>query len=158
MKNVWSILCNKAVVDQMSNSLSLHDVVDELTISFVEPEDMKKETKNVPASFAAVNMWYDENSKEERKLDYVIEIHDPKGEKVGEFPISAKFEANKKRLRTIANINGIKLTTEGTYLFKTNFKDEKGNLLQVAEVPLDVKFVLNMRNNNQNSDNVNGTA
>jgi len=154
MKNTWSVICAKAVVDQMTNSLSLHDTVDEMTISFVNPEDMNKPTKNVPVSMAVVNLWYDENTSEERTLDYVAEIYSPKGEQVGEFNITAKFEKGKKRLRTIANINGIKLTDEGTYGFRTSYKDKEGNMLQVAEVPVDVKFVLNMnpQNTNNNSD------
>ena len=85
----------------MSNSLSLHDVVDELTISFVEPEDMNKATKNVPASFSAVNMWYDEDIKEERKLDYVIEIHDPKGDKVGELLFQLSLKPIRKDLEQL---------------------------------------------------------
>lgn len=145
MKNIWSVLCGKAVVDQMSNSLSIQDVIDEVTISFAKPEDMQIETKNIPVSMMVVNLWYDENTQEERTLDYVIEVYDPKNEKMGEFPISAKFDAKRKRLRTIANINGLKLTTEGLYSFRTSFKDQKGNLLQVAEIPIDIKFVLNMR-------------
>lgn len=152
MKNIWSVVCAKAVVDQMTNSLSLHDTVDEMTISFVNPEDMKKPAKNVPVSMAVVNLWYDEASVEERVLDYVAEIYSPKGEQVGEFNISAKFEKGKKRLRTIANINGLKLTDEGVYSFRTSYKDSKGNMLQVAEVPIDVKFILNMQpNNNPNA-------
>jgi hypothetical protein len=159
MKNIWSIVCSKAIVDQMTNSLSLNEVVDEMTISFVNPEDMKKPTKNVPLSLAVVNLWHDENSSEERLVDYVIEIYDPKGEQTGEFNISAKFEKGKKRLRTIANINGLKLTDEGSYNVRTSYKDKKGNMLQVAEVPIDVKFILNMRRDDTNiSPNTNRVA
>lgn len=158
MKNVWSVVCAKAVVDQMTNSLSLHDTVDEMTISFINPEDMKKPSKNVPVSMAVVNLWYDEDISKERELDYVAEIYSPKGEQVGEFNISAKFEKGKKRLRTIANINGLKLTDEGVYSFRTSYKDGKGNMLQVAEVPIDVKFILNMQPNNNNNPNASKMA
>ena len=158
MKNVWSVVCAKAVVDQMTNSLSLHDTVDEMTISFINPEDMKKPSKNVPVSMAVVNLWYDEDISKERALDYVAEIYSPKGEQVGEFNISAKFEKGKKRLRTIANINGLKLTDEGTYSFRTSYKDSKGNMLQVAELPIDVKYILNMSPSNNNNPNTNKMA
>ncbi len=146
MKNIWSVLCAKATIDQMTNSLSLNDCVDEATISFTEASDMQKDIKNIPVSITSVNLWYDEDTKEDRELDYVIEIYDPKGTKVGNYPIKAKLEKGKKRLRTLAQINTLQLTTEGRYDFRIKYKDNDANsLVEVAEIPIDIKFVLNIK-------------
>lgn len=144
MKNVWSILCSKAVIDQMSNSLSLHDCIEEFTVSFNNPEDIKKELKQIPVSFDIVSLWHDEDINNERKVSYVSEIIDPRGEKLDGFTVEANFEKGKKRLRTIAQIRGLKMTVEGTYLFKIKLKSEK-KIIQVSETPIDIKFVLNIR-------------
>ncbi len=145
MKNIWFVLCGRAVIDQMTNALTLQECIDELTVTFNEPADMQKEIKEVPMNFMAVNLWHDENIATERTLDYQVEILDPQGIQSGSFTVSAKFEVGKKRLRTIAQIGGLKLTTEGKYLFKTKYKNEAGAFVEAAEVPIDVKFVLNIK-------------
>lgn len=144
MKNIWTVMCAKAVIDQRSNSLSLHDVIEELTISFNNPEDMKKEEKQIAISFDIVSLWYDEDIKEERKVIYSIEIIDPQGVKMSDFPIEAIFEKNKNRLRSIAHVNGLKMSSEGKYLLKIILKEGNKNI-EISETPLSVKFLLNIK-------------
>lgn len=145
MKNIWSALCSRALIDQRTNALSLIDCVDEITINFMTPEEMNAPSKNIPIAFELVSLWHDDvNRKEERTLPYTIEIYDPKGDKIGEFKNDARFEAGKSRLRTITGINGLKLTSEGKYLFQV--KQGSGSTLKlVTEIPIDVKFLLNIK-------------
>ena len=145
MTNIWSALCARSLIDQRTNALSLIDCLDEITVNFATPEEMNAPSKNIPIIFEMVSLWHDDvNRSQERVLPYTIEIYDPKGDKINEFKNEAKFEAGKSRLRTITGINGLKLTTEGKYLFQVRQDGEaKGKL--VSTIPVDVKFLLNIK-------------
>ena len=120
----------------------------ELTITFPSPEAMASDNKNVPLVFEVVSLWHDEEGKEtDRILSYVIEIYDPQGVKLGEFKNQAKFEAGKTRLRAITGINGMKLSTEGQYVFKI-YEQVVDELRLEAEIPLNVRFLVSLPNAN----------
>lgn len=144
MKNIWSILCTRSIIDQRTNALSLIDCIDELTVTFSKPEEMSAAQKNIPIALEVVSLWHDEAKESERILDYVIEISDPQGKKIGEFKNQAKMEAGKTRLRAITGINGLQLTSEGKYLFKVLLQ-ETNELKPISEIPIDVRFLLNMK-------------
>ena len=144
MKNIWSLLCTRALIDQRTNGLSLIDAIDELTVTFNNAEEMSAATKNIPVAFEFVSLWHDEAKETERKLPYTIVIKSPQGEIVGEFKNEARFEAGKTRLRTLTSISGLKLTVEGKYLFQVSQADG-GKEQIVAEVPVDVRFLINLK-------------
>ena len=144
MKNIWSLLCTRALIDQRTNGLSLIDAIDELTVTFNNAEEMSAPTKNIPVAFEFVSLWHDEAKETERKLPYTIVIKSPQGEVVGEFKNEARFEAGKTRLRTLTSINGLKLTVEGKYLFQVSQADGAKEQI-VAEVPIDVRFLINLK-------------
>ncbi|MFA6417341.1 MAG: hypothetical protein WCW61_04070 [Patescibacteria group bacterium] len=143
MKNIWTILCSRSLIDQRTNSLSLIDCVDELTVTFSKLEEMSAANKNIPVILEVVSLWHDEAKELERNLTYVIEITDPQGQKVGEFKNEAKFVVGSTRLRAITGINGLRLTSEGKYLFKVLLQNTN-ELKLISEIPVDVKFLLNL--------------
>ncbi len=143
MKNIWTILCSRSLIDQRTNSLSLIDCVDELTVTFSKLEEMSTANKNIPVMLEVVSLWHDEAKDSERNLTYVIEISDPQGQKVGEFKNEAKFVVGSTRLRAITGINGLRLTSEGQYLFKVLLQ-EANELKLISEIPVDVKFLLKL--------------
>jgi hypothetical protein len=144
MKNIWTILCTRSIIDQRTNALSLIDCVDELTVTFTKLEEMSAPSKNIPIVLEVVSLWHDEAKETERILDYVIEINDPQGKKVAEFKNQAKIEAGKTRLRAITGINGLQLTNEGRYLVKVLLQ-EANDLRLITEIPIDVRFLLNLK-------------
>ena len=144
MKNIWSILCTRSIIDQRTNALSLIDCVDELTVTFSKLEEMSAVNKNIPIILEVVSLWHDEAKEAERILPYIIEIVDPQGQKIGEFRNEAKFEVGKTRLRAITGINGVKLTSEGKYFFKV-LVPEGETVKLISEIPVDVRFLLNLK-------------
>lgn len=144
MKNIWSILCTRSLIDQRTNALSLIDCVDELTITFSKLEEMSAVNKNIPISLEVVSLWHDEKKETERILTYIIEIVDPHGQKVGEFRNEARFEVGKTRLRAITGINGLKLIGEGKYFFRVLIPEGE-TIKLISEIPVDVRFLLNLK-------------
>jgi hypothetical protein len=144
MKNIWSILCSRSLIDQRTNGLSLIDCVDELTVTFSKLEEMSAVNKNIPVILEVVSLWHDEAKESERILTYIIEITDPQGQKVGEFKNEAKFVVGSTRLRAITGINGLRLTSEGKYFFRVLLQEGE-ELKLISEIPIDVKFLLNLK-------------
>jgi hypothetical protein len=144
MKNIWSAIFNRAIIDRKTGSLSLIDSMEEVTVNFSKPEELNLAKKNIPVKFTIIGLWYDENISKKREFDYLVEIHDPQGEKISEFNNTPAFEEGKKRLRTIVDVNGMGVTPEGDYRVVVKFKQKDDSEYKtVSEIPLSIKFILN---------------
>ncbi len=143
MKNIWSTIFTRAVVDSNTNSLSLFDCIEEITVNFSKAEDLSQPKKNIPINFSIISLWSDENISEKRKFDHSIELVDPQGNKINEFMNTPVFEAGKKRLRTITQMNGLGITSEGEYTIVVKYKMGGDKFTVASRIPLDIKFVFN---------------
>lgn len=143
MKNIWSVIFNRAVVDNNTNSISLFDCVEEVTVNFSKPEDVSVPQKNIPINFSVISLWSDENISKSREFEYLMEIIDPQNKKISEFTNTPIFEAGKKRLRTIIQMNGMAVTSEGEYTVVIKYKMGGDKFLLASKIPLDIKFILN---------------
>src|SRR3989344_9315430 len=85
-RNLWSVLCRVASVDKESNSLSLFNVIDEITINKAENLEkeektisMEKEAIIVPIEFVIVTFLerLDGRNQESMMKEAQIEIIDP---------------------------------------------------------------------------------
>lgn len=142
MKNIWSAIFTRAVVDSTTNSLSLFDCVEEVTVNFSNLEDISREQKNIPISFTIVSMWSDKEIGGKREFNCLVEIIDPQGKKLHEFPSKPVFEKGKKRLRTIMQIDGLTVTSEGEYTVIVKYKLDIEKFSIASKIPLDIKFIL----------------
>lgn len=150
MKNIWSAIFNRAIIDKKTGSLSLIDSLEEITINFSKPEEVGMAKKNIPVRFTIVGLWADDNDDNQREFDYLVEILDPKKEKLSEFKNVPVFEKGKKRLRTIVDVNGIGITTEGEYTVAVKYKEKgESNYKTASEIPLIIKFILSTSVNNK---------
>jgi len=150
MKNIWSALFNRAIIDKRTGSLSLIDSIEEITVNFSNPEELSRDKKNIPIRFTIIGLWSDENISKKREFEYLVEILDPNGVKISEFKNNPVFEEGKKRLRTIVDVNGMGLTSEGDYQVVVKYKNNSENDYQVvSQIPLSVKFILNTPINNK---------
>jgi len=144
MKNIWSLICSKAIIDSNSNSLSLFDCIEEVVVGFPNMEEMNKPIKNIPLIFSIVSLWVNDDTIERQEFNQIIEFFDSENKKIKEFSNIPIFEKDKKRLRTITQINGIGLTKEGKYMIIVKYKKiNDKNYITASEIPLDIKFVLN---------------
>lgn len=143
MKNIWSVIFNRAVVDENTNSMSLFDCVEEITVNFSKPEEISAPQKNIPINFTIISLWSDNDVSKDRKFEYLLEIIDPQGKKINEFTNFPIIEKGKKRLRTIVQMNGMGVTSEGEYTLVVKYKKDSDKFVIASKIPLDIKFVLN---------------
>lgn len=142
IKHIWSVLCQKTIIDSDTNNISLVDILEQLTAN-VNIKDPKNEPKeiNVPINFEVVSFWLKDSAEKVVKADLEIEIIDPEGKVLKKFPQTLKFPPNIRRLRSRLRIIGLVLTVSGNYIFKVKIKDEKRKEYQdVAELPLEVNL------------------
>jgi exopolysaccharide biosynthesis protein len=143
MKNIWSVISNNAVVDKNTNSISLFDCLEEITVNFSKPEDISVPQKNIPINFTIVSLWSDKDISKDRKFEYLLEIKDPENKKIKEFTNFPVIEKGKKRLRTLVQMNGMGITSEGEYTLIIKYRKDNEKFVIASKIPLDVKFVLN---------------
>ncbi len=143
MKNIWSVIFNRAVVDENTNSMSLFDCTEEITVNFSKPEEISAPQKNIPINFTIISLWSDNDVSKDRKFEYLLEIIDPQDKKINEFTNFPIIEKGKKRLRTIVQMNGMGVTSEGEYTIVVKYKKDSDKFVIASKIPLDIKFVLN---------------
>ena len=140
MKNIWSVICERSVIDKDTNSISLFNSLEELSINYSGEEKLEKtKIKNVPIPFEIVSLWFDENIEKDRKFEIILEILDPNNKLVNKSVQECIMEKGRKRLRTIAKLNGLSVTTSGLYNIIIKYKS--GKTIKIAsENPIDIEF------------------
>jgi hypothetical protein len=137
MKHLWSIVCKQAIINNETKTLSIIDVIEEIT--FHVSANLPKEKITFPCDFEIVSYWIREDINKEKDVDFLLEIIDPNGEKIGGANGKMAFPlGEKRRMRTIIKSKTFVYTTEGQYLFKIKLNEEKKE--PVAEIPIEVRL------------------
>lgn len=144
MKHIWSLICNKAIVDESTNLISIIENIEEFKIQVDEIEkirkehtDLKKDIIILPIDFEIVSFWIDYNIKEQREANIKIELIDPSGKELNTYNFELNFPKLKKRMRTRFKILGFPFTKTGEYLFRIHLNQIGKKQETVAEVPVE---------------------
>ncbi len=141
MKNIWSIITNRTVIDKDSNMISLFDCIEQFNIDIDKKNIAGNKVKKVSAKFEIVSFWKDDEIKKERYGEFVIELYDPNNKRLNKYENSFVMPKAMKRMRTIITFGGLPITTEGEYVFKIKYrKNKRGKYVQVSELPVEVIF------------------
>ncbi|OGI22074.1 MAG: hypothetical protein A2808_03520 [Candidatus Moranbacteria bacterium RIFCSPHIGHO2_01_FULL_55_24] len=143
MKNIWSLLCRKALIDSQTNTISLIDSFEEIEIG-IDPS-AKGKNVNVVVDFELVSYWIKDKNDTKNYLGSV-EVTDPNNKILGSFPFSLDF-ANSNRLRARLQFSSMIVTVQGEYIFHVKYKSEdEGKFTKATEIPLLVKVVETINN------------
>ncbi len=144
IRHVWSVLCQKSVIDTETNNLSLYDILEELNIDieFKGNEPRSIDLVNVPFKYEVVSLW--ENNGKQNSLDGAeidVDFINPEGKILKEFKNILEVPKLKARMRTRLKIDGIGVSGEGAYMFNIKIKEKGQNTYKtVAKLPLTVKI------------------
>lgn len=138
--HAWSILCQSSSVDANNNSLSLFNVIDDITIDINPPADGKlPDVFGVPVNSNLVTLWKRRMVGDEIVADVDVRLLDPTGKELQKMVYNMKIPADKSQARSIMNIQGFPVTVAGVYVFKISVKESGGASFQeVQEVPLNI--------------------
>jgi hypothetical protein len=136
MKHIWSIICSLSSIDYESNNVSLLNCLEQLNIQPFKDEN----DKTIPILFEVVSLWRGDD--DEFKGDVLLELFDPNGKKLKDFPFELIKPRGMKRLRTRIKINSMPFTGIGDYIFKLKIKTKGEDYKIVSEIPLEVQYLL----------------
>lgn len=149
-RHIWSILCRFASIDKESNSLSLFNIVEQITIN--KTEETGKEEKAigiegktviVPLELVIVTFLerLDGKNQEAMTKEAQIDIVDSSAHSLWKREFEINFPPGPQRMRHMLKMNGFGVTIAGTYKFYISTRESKEDLFEVvAEIPVDVKI------------------
>jgi hypothetical protein len=141
-KHLWSIVAQRAIVDQQNNTVSLLDVVEELTFTVNGKQVRPPEgtAMLMPFHHEIVSQWTKEEG-EEQNFVLQVDFVDPSGKQLGNIKSSNSFPPNFKRTRTIIKVDQIPVTTDGKYYFKISIDDPtESNKKLITQIPIEIKI------------------
>lgn len=141
IEHLWTILAGSSSVDNETNSFSIFNILEEVTIQANGQNMDPNEKKNISIPFEIISMWKREDieNKEEIISEVKVSLFDPKGIVVQEMGYKMEMKSQHQRMRMRVKANAITVTKQGEYYFSVKIKD--GSLLkEVAKIPLIVKM------------------
>jgi hypothetical protein len=145
IKHTWSLIAESSVVDQQSNNISIHKVLEQLKLSLalidqtLKDEKVLDEKVSVPFPFQIISMWRRKDSATDSKANVEIDFLDPNKKVIQNVKFELKFEDNKPRMRTIIASPFLNVTTSGLYLFKIKLQEDgEKEFSEVSEIPFDI--------------------
>ena len=147
IENVWSILCEKSVIDSESNNISFTNILEEIQVTPKEgtklSEGFDSSEKSIPMAFELVTMWKRVGEGDVKEL-IRVELVDPNGKSIAFGEHTIEMAKSLKRLRFRIRFNGLKVTIPGDYRFVVKIK--QGNTYkEVGFADLEIKIALPKR-------------
>lgn len=147
LKVDWGMLCKSATVDQVSNQISLFNVIDEVTlVKNPQLESAIRDNKKIEVKLesALVVQFERENVGDMSAYSIFMEIRiiDPLKAELGKLSMPFEMQQDKKRARAIINFNNLLITQAGNYSFIVSLRYPKeDSFFEVLRIPLEVKII-----------------
>jgi hypothetical protein len=141
MKHIWSIICQQSSIDFETNSLSLFNCAEEISVVVDKIQVHQNDKIVIPVEFQLVSSWLVEDTEKDDNLRIKEEIVDSEQKVLNSFENSFEIKKGALRFRNRTNIKGLPVTKEGRYYIKVWQWIDKQNKFEIAsESPLDVKL------------------
>jgi len=130
------------VIDQDDNNISLHGILEQLTVSLVPKDPAKKFNKiGIPLNYEIVSLWQ-KNEKSQVAMGEIEYIFiDPKGKELFINTQIMEIPKTSRRFRSRMKISGLPLTINGDYIFQIRLKEkDSGEFKLVSELPLEIEI------------------
>lgn len=135
--HIWTIICDRVIVDSGSNEVSLIGVTERVAISGTLAEDVRE--PNVPFNKTIVSYWERED-RDVPESDFVVQIslRTPNGVSDEKMSRTFALDLSKSiRCRILITVGVIGFKGNGTYYFEIKRPVEDGASVLVTRIPLD---------------------
>lgn len=134
--HVWTVVCSRAVIDSVSNNMSLHDVIEQLTI-----RDEPRPDGMLPIQLEVATLWARSDFDAPSQGCGRFTLLSPSG--IVAPPFDFDVDLSKfKRTRTRLVYQGFPAREPGRHIFRVELQNEgETEWHQVAATPLEVIFV-----------------
>ncbi len=141
IKNVWAILAQSSAIDKDNNTVSLFDIIEEVTFNV---GGSVPEKVGFPFNYHLITLWEREKIGEKIELKFKMVLRDPKNQILGENEGLIKMESQHKRFRFRAQFQGMSVTGPGVYRYDIiSLEPSKtDNKELITSVAFEIKIVL----------------
>jgi hypothetical protein len=139
IEHLWSVLCVRAIVDRDLNSLSLIDVIEQLSVNAPIPKPGEPGFVNMGLTVASLWRRTDLNKQALGECSVVLRFPDGTEQPL---PVNLVIDLKRyERMRTLGRLNGVPVGEPGTYRFLVRFKPNgEDKWTEVASLPMEVVF------------------
>ncbi|HEC30414.1 MAG TPA: hypothetical protein ENI66_00145 [Candidatus Yonathbacteria bacterium] len=146
MEQIWALVCKTSSIDEETNSLSLFNIVEEITIDTRKAREQgeQKNTASFPIQIPLeiVIMLRKNRVNQSITADLRIDLLDPKGKSLQHMQAAVKINKEHKRLRFRIKMNGIEVSSSGDYLLKISTQEPNEEAFgKIGEIPLEVRIL-----------------
>lgn len=144
IKHIWSVVCEKSIINQDDNNISIINVLEEInsTITSKDQDPLKSQKINLPFDFEVINYWI-KNVNKEVEFEIKTAIFDPTNNELSSVVNKTVFPSDKNKLRSRLKIHGLSVTKNGEYEIKISFKTKSDKDFKlIAELPFQVKVTI----------------
>ncbi len=142
--HIWSVLCQRSIVDPQSNNVSIIDVFEALEVDINPVPNIKAQDNpefNIPIQYQVVSLWARTDAKT-AEGQVRITLVSPDGKEKILVDSELKFPSDKRRMRSINQIQELPVNQNGVYHFIIELKQE-AKFQKEADIPLEVKLNIN---------------
>lgn len=136
IEHAWTVVCTGAVIDKTSNNISLHNVIEQLTIAGTPPPD--GETGVLPLNLDVVSFWWRPGDDPVQATGRVT-IVSPSGDTINTSEYGINLETT-ARVRNITHLQGFPVRKPGYYRVQTEYRVVGEEWKAVASTPIQVVF------------------
>lgn len=138
MKNLWLLLCSRAIVDRSTNQITLVDILDSVTLT--QPPGSENDLESLgasggialPVQFHAVSYWTRSNPQRSESADVRTLIRAPNGKSIAFLDRTVELEEHVNR-RLIVRFSDFPFVGFGVYRIVVSLRGESGRWKKVNE-------------------------
>jgi len=140
-EHVWSIASQRSIIDIHDNSLSIIDVIEELTLE--SPNEIPENGVLIPFPFVITSMWVRSDLATPEQLQSRVVIRSPAGKDLASSKENLLDLTEHERMRTRAMMESLPITGEGTHtVLVQQLKETKSGerWTTEAKIPISIHF------------------
>ena len=130
----FSLICNRAVIDESTKSLSIFDVIEQINV-VAEPDQLVK----IPIHFEIISVWLRSDLSTPEKGVARVFLQDPKG--ISKKTVEVNIELTTSTFfRSIIIVSVIELRGPGLYNFIVELKQNNDKWEKMTSIPFIVTY------------------
>jgi hypothetical protein len=136
-RHIWTVLCERVLIDPETNSLTLVDVVEQLTLT---PDDWPPQPSVLSVRLELVSLWFRETGDSDANIIARTVFETPAKKVLAQGAIEIGFPRDAELARTTARFRDLPVEGAGTYLFRIERQRDADAWEEVTRVPLRIVF------------------
>ena len=145
IQHTWSLVCTQSSIDNESNNVSIHNVIEKVTFNipkseFAKAQEAKAQGILLAHQFEILTHFHRKDVSEPEIFFYRVSMVNPKGvTMITNEEMEVRFAQNTKNVRIRSRFNSLPIEEPGDYGFKIEVKSDKEEELKtVYTVPIEL--------------------